>query len=205
MLRHHRSRRRSGLFALAGVVVLLAAVSANAQSGDEEMDMHAMIEAATPGPHHKALETRAGDWKVSSRMWIPGQEAMESSGTSKMKSVLGGRFLEEVVQAPMMGQPWEGRGVFGYNNVSKKHIATWYDTFGTMIMSFEGTCENHCKKITMSSDFVDPMTGSEVTMKTVSEQKGDNTFVTTLYNVVDGKDMKTGEIRYERAGSQAKR
>jgi hypothetical protein len=192
-------RQASWFSAFAGIVALLLAGIALA--GDQAPDMQAMMAAAQPGPHHEALVARAGTWKTTSRTWMaPDQEPMQSSGTSTMTAVLGGRFVEEVIQAPMFGQAWEGRGVFGYDNSSNKHIGTWYDSFGTMIMSFEGTCENHCRKVTLSSTFFDPATQSMQKMKSVSEAISDDESMTTLYMVADGNDIKTMEIHYERTG-----
>jgi hypothetical protein len=185
---------------VATLAGLLTVVACNAQAGSDEADMQAMMAAAEPGPHHQALMARAGTWKVSSTMWMPpAPDPVRSSGTATLTSTLGGRFLEEAIHVPdMMGQAWEGRGVYGYDNTSKKHIGSWYDTFGTLIMSFEGGCEDHCRKISMTSTFFDPSSQSTQTMKSVSEQINDDQALVTLYMVVDGKDIKTAEIRYDR-------
>jgi hypothetical protein len=162
--------------------------------------------AAAPGPHHEALAAKAGSYKTTSKMWMePGQEPMETVGTSEVKAVLDGRFVEEVTKAQMMGTPWEGRGVFGYDNTTGKHVGTWYDSFGTMMMSFVGTCKDHCKQISLTSTYIDPMTKSKKTMKSVSNDMAGGKSMTTLFDVVDGKDVKMAEITYEPVSKQAKR
>jgi hypothetical protein len=196
-----QARRVAALAGLLTVVACNAALAGDDEADMQAMDMQAMMAAAAPGPHHQALMARAGTWKVSSLMWLPTEpEPLKSSGTATLTSTLGGRFLEEAIHVPeMMGQAWEGRGIYGYDNTSKKHIGSWYDTFGTLIMSFEGGCEDHCRKISMSSTFIDPTTASTQTMKSVSEQITEDQALVTLYMVVDGKDIKTAEIRYERS------
>ena len=39
----------------------------------------------------------------------------------------------------MMGQPFSGVGIDGYDNLRKKYVTTWIDTMGTGIFSMEGT------------------------------------------------------------------
>ena len=130
---------------------------------------------------------------------------MESNGTSELTTALDGRFLLEVTKASMMGMPWEGRGTFGYDNSTKKHTGTWFDSFGTMMMTFEGTCKDHCKQVSLTANYMDPITNTEKAMKTVTEDKGEGVAVTTLYDVVDGKDVRMGIITYERVSDQASR
>ena len=168
--------------------------------------MAAYMALATPGPHHEALSAKAGSYKTTSKMWMdPSQPPMETAGTAEIEAVLGGRFVQEVTKANMMGMPWEGRGIFGYDNATKKHTGTWFDSFGTMMMSFEGTCKDHCKQISLTANYLDPVTKTEKGMKTVTEDKGDGVAVTTLYDLVDGKEVKMGIITYERVSDQASR
>jgi len=186
-------------------VALTVACLAPAQAQDAK-EMEAMMAAATPGPHHAALASKAGSYKTTSTMWVkPGDPPMETVGTAELEATLGGRFIEEVTKATMMGMPWEGRGVFGYDNVTGKHTGVWYDSFGTMMMTFEGTCEEHCKKISLTSTYIDPMTKTEKAMKSVSVDKGNGNSLTTLYDLSEGKEMKIVEIIYERVSDQAKR
>jgi hypothetical protein len=190
---------------ISGLVVTLAVACFAPAQAQDDAEMKAMMAAATPGPHHAALAAKAGSYKTTSKMWMePGQAPMETVGTSELKTVLDGRFVQEITKAQMMGMPWEGHGIYGYDNTTGKHTGIWYDSFGTMIMNFEGTCSDHCKTISLSSTYIDPTTRSEKVMKSVSQDKADGVSVTTLYDVVDGKDVKMVEITYEPM-KQAKR
>ena len=186
-------------------VALAVACFAPAQAQDDA-EMQAMMAAAAPGPHHSALAAKAGSYKTTSKMWMePGQAPMETAGTAELTVLMDGRFVEEVDKAEMMGMPWEGRGIFGYDNITGKHTGTWFDSFGTMMMSFEGTCTEHCKTVSLSGTYIDPITRTEKVMKSVSTDVGDGKSVSTIFDVVDGKDVKMVEITYERVTTQAKR
>jgi hypothetical protein len=192
---------------LIAALTLIFAQTAFAQSHDEAADMAAYMAAATPGTHHKAMAAKAGSWKTSNKLWMaPGQPPMETVGTSEIIAVLDGRFVQEVTKAEMMGGPWEGRGTFGYDNSSKKHIGNWLDSFGTAMMSLEGTCDGTCKTITMSGEYFDPATKTTKAMKTVTTKISDDEALLTMYDIAkDGSEIKMGEVRYERTTAQAKR
>lgn len=200
----HRFTGRRSLISVV-IVALAAACFAPAQAQDEA-EMKAMMAAAAPGPHHAALAAKAGSYKTTSKMWMgPGQEPMETVGTAEVTVLMDGRFVEEVDKAEMMGKPWEGRGIFGYDNTTGKHTGTWFDSFGTMMMSFEGACKDHCKTVSLTGTYIDPITKSEKVMKSVSTDVGAGKSVSTIFDVVDGKDVKIVEITYEPVTKQAKR
>lgn len=135
------------VFALALCLLVLPAM---AQEQPSQEEMAAMMAAMTPGPHHEALMKMVGSWEMSSKMYAgPGAPPMETKGTSTVEGLLDGRFIMETVKAPMMGMPWTGHGIYGYDNTTKKHVSTWFDSFGTMMMHFEGTCEKSCSVVTM--------------------------------------------------------
>ena len=51
----------------------------------------------------------------------------------------------------MMGQPFTGIGVTGYDNHAKKYLSTWIDSMGTGIFSMEGTASMDGETITLNS------------------------------------------------------
>ena len=55
--------------------------------------------------------------------------------------ILGDRVMVEEVKSQMMGQPFTGHGMSGYDNVSDKYWATWIDSMSTGVMTSEGTCD----------------------------------------------------------------
>ena len=67
---------------------------------------------------------------------------MEDTGTATRSVALGGRVLVEEVDSSMMGMPFTGHGMMGFDNVSGKYWSTWNDSMSIGIMVSEGTCDS---------------------------------------------------------------
>ncbi|MCA9729710.1 MAG: DUF1579 family protein [Candidatus Eisenbacteria bacterium] len=190
--------KKTSLFAL-GALVCLALPAMAEEPGMNAEAMAAWQEMMTPGPHHEHMAKMAGDWTVHSKMMMdPSAPPMETDGTAHMEMEANGLFLRETVHSPMMGMPWEGHGVFGFDKGLNKHVAIWYDSFGSMIMNFEGGCTDNCGQVTLVSDYTDPMTNQPAQMKIVSSMTDADHMTNKMYSVADGKDTMMGEILYTR-------
>ena len=80
-------------------------------------------------------------------------------------------MVEELVGRMNFGgqeRIFQGFGVFGYDKLKEKHIFTWCDNMGTMMMIAEGTADRSGKVITYYSTFPNPMTGKMSEVKSVS-------------------------------------
>jgi len=64
---------------------------------------------------------------------------MEETGTATRSMTLDGRVLVEDVSSSMMGSPFTGHGMMGYDNVTGKYWSTWNDSMSTGLMVSEGT------------------------------------------------------------------
>lgn len=131
---------------------------------EEEVDFQAAMDAwrelAAPGEPHRLLAGRAGSWKTTSRHWMEeGKPPREFSGSCERRMILGGRFLQEEFSGEMMGSPFTGIGVIGYDNQSRKYVSTWMDSMSTAIFFFEGTGGRDGRTITLESRFNDPAKG----------------------------------------------
>lgn len=190
--------RKSVTIVALGALVF-SSMPALAEEGQNSAEMAAWAEMMKPTPHHENLAKMAGDWNIHSKISMdPTAPPTESDGTSHMKVVANGLFLQESVVAPMMGMPWTGFGVFGFDKGKNKHVGIWYDSAGTMIMNLEGECTDNCAQVTLTSTFIDPMSGQPATMKFVSDTVDQDNATNKMYNVVDGKDVLFGEITYSR-------
>src|ERR1043165_3595764 len=88
----------------------------DSDAGQEEM-MKKVEAAGTPGPAHKALQALVGDWKAEVKCWMDPDGSPEvSKGTAKAKLTFNGRFLEEEFHGQMMGKPFTGRTLLGFDN-----------------------------------------------------------------------------------------
>ncbi|MBI4816064.1 MAG: DUF1579 domain-containing protein [Deltaproteobacteria bacterium] len=177
-----------------------AAAPAAAEQKPDPM-MEAWMKAATPGPQHQLLKSLAGNFTVASKAWMdPKAPPMESAGKMKAQMTLGDRFLHQTLESQMMGQPFTGAGLIGFDNVKGKFVSTWSDTMGTMIMMFEGTADKTGNVITMTGEYLDPMTKKKKKMRTVMKVESADKQTFELYDQdKKGKEFKAMEAVYTRA------
>ncbi len=167
--------------------------------------MKKMQEYATPGEHHKHLDAMAGKWDIVSHFWMqPDTPPEESKGTSELKWIFDGRYLQQTADVPAQGpnQPaMKGLGMYGYDNAKKQYFSTWLDNMSTGMLIAWGTCEQGGKVINMSGDYADPMTNQmNRKFRTVTRMVDKDKFVYEMYSPgPDGKEFKMMEIAYTRA------
>lgn len=173
---------------------------AQAMAAEQEKAMAEMMKLATPGEHHGHLKQFEGSWKAKTTMWMdPAAPPETSEGTMVNKWVLGGRFLHQEFKGTFAGQPFEGMGLWGYDNAKGKYVATWSDTMGTMIMMIEGKCDGGGKSWEMSGQMWDPMTKKDMKFRETLKVDSPTKHTFTMYMPgPDGKEMKSFEIVYEK-------
>jgi hypothetical protein len=176
------------------------AMEAPEMSAEEAAMMEAWMKAMTPGPQHQMLADTAGEWKFTIKSWMdPEAEPMVSEGTAHRTMELGGRVVEEVVESSMMGQPFEGIGRTGYDNLTGEWWSTWTDNMSTGLMTMTGTYDEATHTWTWTGEGTDPMTGNAQKMKMTVVKEGEDKEVGTMWQAgPDGEMRKTMEIVYTR-------
>lgn len=199
-----RSHGKRASWCLAAVAGLALAAAAGAQEGAEPRmtpEQMAMMEAyqkaGTPGPQHEAMAAGAGTWDVVARSWMePGGPPVEEAGTATRSMILGGRVLVEEFQGAMMGQPFTGYGLHGYDNVSGKTWSTWTDSMSTGLMVSEGSCDEagNCE---FTGSWNDPVAKGPVQARMVLRKVSPTVEQFEMYGPgPDGKEMKMMELTY---------
>jgi hypothetical protein len=170
-------------------------------SAEEKAMMDAMAKAATPGPNHQLLASVAGDWAFKSRMWMnPSAPPSESTGTVTYTTLLGGRYVQGSYRGEMMGMPFEGRGLMGFDNVSGQFQSTWVDNMGTSIMLMTGEYDEAAKTLTYKGEMPDIANpAKKVSVRQVVHLVSPDSHVMEWYETRDGKETKTMEISYTRS------
>ncbi len=171
-------------------------------SEQQQKDMQMCMEAATPGPQHAHLAKGVGTWNGKCKMWMaPDSEAMTMDCTSTVTSLMDGRFFKVEVTGSMMGMPFTGSGINGYDNVSQKFVSTWFDNFGTGMMTGTGEQSADGKVLTWKYNFNCPITKKPIVMRQVETQTGPNSFTLEMFGPEphSGKEFKSMEISFTRA------
>lgn len=198
-------RIRSWAGLLVSVLMLGLPALAQGEKGMPEMtpeqkaEMEAYMKAGTPGEAHKMLADSVGSYNLKIKSWHePGGPATEETGTATRTMMLDGRVLVEDVSSTMMGMPFTGRGMAGFDNVSGKYWSIWTDSMSTGMMVSEGTCD--AKKVcTYTGSWNDAIKKGPVKARMVSRWTSPTTEVFEMHAPgKDGKEMKMMEITYTR-------
>ncbi|MBS1493532.1 MAG: DUF1579 domain-containing protein [Bacteroidetes bacterium] len=186
------------LILLCSLLVILTSSVSTLKAQDQET-MKRWMEYMTPGEQHTAMAKSVGDWKYTSKMWMdPAQPPTTMDGTAKFETVYGGRYLQAKITGTMMGMPFEGTSLTGYNNATKKYFNTWIDNMGTGVMVTEGTSDAS-GLITLTGSMFDPTTGKNCTMRETWKMDNANKMTMEMYSTPEGgTEKKDMEIVYTR-------
>jgi len=180
------------------------ASKAAAKPAAQQMDpkaMEAMMEKiAAPGPQHERFKKLAGDWNLTVKFTFdPSQPMQVTSSTATITTLMDGRYYQEQSSGEMMGKPFQGMGLTGYDNVLKKYESVWIDNAGTGIMHSEGTADASGNVVNWIANESDPMTGKMIKVRMVTRFADDNHYTFEMYmKDPAGKEYKSMEIAYER-------
>jgi hypothetical protein len=166
-------------------------------TAEQKAEMEAYMKAGTPGAPHKAMAETVGSYDVKAKSWdAPGAAAREETGAATRTMVLDGRVLVEEFKGSMMGMPFTGHGMHGFDNVTGKHWSTWMDSMSTGLMVSEGTCDEK-KVCTFTGTWNDPIKKAPVTARMTSRWTSPTTEVFEMYGPgKDGKEFKMMELTY---------
>lgn len=175
-------------------------VKAGAAMGDahKERLWHSIANAASPGPEHKLLQPLVGKWNTEAKQWLGDPRPETTTGHSVIKSILGGRFVEEHYDSVIFGKPYQAQSVIGYDTRAKKFVSTWIDTWGTWITVEEGSADSTGKVITMTAQDYDVATGKTRPIKFVYNIDGNDHHVMRVYETIQGKETLTMEVDYKK-------
>jgi hypothetical protein len=168
-----------------------------------KMDMQAMMEVykklATIGKPHKILAKLVGSWTTKTTAWMePDKPPTEGTGACEQKMLFDGRYLQQVYTGDMMGTPFTGINLVGYDNHTEKYVSTWIDSMSTGIYFFEGAGSADGKTITQECRYDDPVRGP-VVWRSVSRIVNNNTMKYEMFITPKrGKEEKMMEMTVSR-------
>jgi hypothetical protein len=171
-------------------------------SPEQQAMMEAWQKASTPNERHKQLLAEfEGTWDAKMTAWMdPSAPPMVESGKSVNSAMFGGRQLRMDYTGTFMGQPFEGLGYTGYNNVTGKYFSTWSDNMSTGLFVAEGDYDPAAKVYTYRAQMPDPMkAGTMIPVRETMRFADKDHALFEMYETREGKEMKTMQIEYTRA------
>ena len=180
-------------------LILTLLVCFNVMYSQTPEEMKAWEASMTPGEQHKMLASMDGSWNAKVTMWMdPSQPPTVSDATTKNEMIMNGLYQRSSHTGNMMGMPFHGESITGYDNTKKKFVNTWIDNMGSGIMMMEGTYDASSKKMTFIGKMTDPMTSNNLDIKQVMTLTSTDKNTFEMFIVQDGKEIKNMEIVYTR-------
>lgn len=197
-----RTARAFALMMVAASLLVSAAVSAQPDKpavGSDPSGMEQMMAMMQPGPEHQHFAKVVGKWKAVNKMWMdPSAPPMESIGTAEYMSVMDGRYLHGSYKATMMGMPFEGMSVDGYDRYKKQYFSLWFDNMGTGFIDMRGSRSADGKTMTLTGTMFNPELGKDSPVRSLTTWVDDNTIRYEMFETKAGKENKMMEITYTR-------
>jgi hypothetical protein len=125
------------------------------------------------------LTQHLGTWTGKVTMTMPGQPASEETCTETVAKICSGKWTWSDVKGQMMGQPFEGHAITGYDTTSKQYVAFWVDSCGQPPMRTSGTYDETKKQFTFTGPCFDDQ-GKPATVKQMCSQSDANTRTFTM-------------------------
>jgi hypothetical protein len=151
-----------------------------------------------PGAEHKMLEKYVGTWECDVEMSSPGAAAEKSKAKSTAKLGCGGMWLVTDFEGTMMGGPFTGHEVTGFDPATKKYQFVWVDSWTAKPVIGEGTFDAASKTMTATMNGSD-MTGAPATWRQVEVWKDADTREWAMYQKgPDGAEHPMIKITYHR-------
>ncbi|MES2430385.1 MAG: DUF1579 domain-containing protein [Bacteroidota bacterium] len=165
---------------------------------DSAAMMKAWMDFATPGPMHTWLSKMNGTWDADVSQWMdPAAPPTIVKSTSTQTMGLGGRYAIGKFTGSMMGQPFEGMSIMGYDNSKKVFVNSWVDNMGTGIVQMSGTYDESTKTLNLKGHQTDPTTGKDCDIREEMKIIDDNNYIMTMYGPdPTGKEMKFMEGKF---------
>lgn len=152
----------------------------------EPLDMEAAMALAAPGPEHELFAKLAGDWTMTSTMWMtPDATPVVATAAATNELVLGGRFLQTHTTGEMKIDEYaieiESLGMLGFDRRNKAFTTVGFDTMGTYYVTATGQRDAATGVITMEGSDQDQQSGITQTYKFVMRVIDDDHYVVDLY------------------------
>jgi hypothetical protein len=183
--------------AVLGLAFTTVAQEKTKKTGEDPMAA-ALENAMTPGPAQQKLGFMVGTFDAKMLTWLgPSDDPIADTGVMVGSWVLGGRYIQMMLSGTVTGEEFNGIGYAGFDNTTKKYMATFMDTGGTGMEWYEGGFDASGKKATLKGSFHNPMTrkASPLEMRLTLDDAGNH--VTELWGYGFGNKMfKMMQITY---------
>jgi hypothetical protein len=154
--------------------------------------------AAGADPEHARLTAMTGTWDVGMTFWFqPGSPGLTTTGTSTIRALFGGLFVEEKIEGALNGTPFTILAWTGFNGETHQYEATRIaSTNGSRIAEI-GSYDEAKKQFELKADY--PLAGQTWHQRTVIQPASPDAMTATSYlSFGTVPEWKGVEIKYAR-------
>lgn len=156
--------------------------------------------AAPVSTESALMKPLAGDFTAD--MWMKmdaASEPMKTTGTCSTRLQVPGNFwLISDFNSSMMGEPFSGHSIMGYDMIKKKWVNSWVDSMAPIIMHSEGDWDAKTKSWSLVWDSIDPMTNKPSKFRMVTTVKDHDHHDFAMFVVTPEGEYQNMGISYTR-------
>ena len=179
---------------LIGVIAIAVVPTADARppTAPEESTM------SQAGPEHARLTAMCGTWDVEVTFWFkPGGPGLTTKGTSTIRPLFDGRFVEEKIEGTLNSTPFTTLAWTGFNTSTHQYEATRIASTNTIRIAETGAYDEKTRTFELKADY--PMAGETWRQRTVIQPTSADAMIATSYlSFGQVPEWKAVEIKYTR-------
>src|SRR5258708_3951898 len=170
--------------ALAAVSAIVAATAANA--------------GPAAGPEHGCLTAMCGAWDVEMTFWLrPGGPGITTKGTSTIRPLFDGLFVEEKIEGLLNGTPFTTLAWTGFNTATHQYEATRISSTNSIRIAETGGFDEKANQFELKADY--RQSGETWHQRTVIQPTTADAMIATSYlSFGNVPEWKAVEIKYMR-------
>jgi len=149
-------------------------------------------------PEHARLTAMCGTWDVEITFWFkPGGPGLATTGTSTIRPLFDGLFVEEKIEGMLNGAPFTPLAWTGFNTQTKHYEATRIASTNTIRIAETGRFDEKTRTFELRADY--PMAGDTWHQRTVIQPTSAAAMIATSYlSFGQVPEWKAVEMKYSR-------
>jgi hypothetical protein len=158
----------------------------------------ATFATAAPDPEHARLTVMCGTWDVELTFWFrPGGPGVTAKGTSTIRPLFDGLFVEERIEGALNGAPFTTLAWTGFNTTTHQYEATRIASTNTFRIAETGVYDEKNRQFDLKADY--PLAGDTWHQRSIIQQTSADAMIAISY-LSFGKvpEWKGVEIKYTR-------
>ena len=159
----------------------------------------ASVRGQMPGaaPERARLTAMCGTWDVEMTLWVqPGRPGISARGTSTIRPLFDGLFVEEKIEGALNGTPFTTLAWTGYNSATHEYEATRISSTNPVRIAETGPYDEKAGQFELKADYA--VGGDTWHQRTVIQPTSDAMIATSYLSFGKVPEWKAVEIKYRR-------